>query len=342
MQSERMQKLLRWGGYLALAFFSFIIFFYQTFPYRRLFEAFSTPFQRQAKLRVQMKSLSPYYLTGVSIQGLNLQRLAPKGIAEINVPQVQARLSILPLIWGSLSASFSAELANGELSGSFSRSRKNQITAQANLEGIQLALLGPTTGRMLKNPNAKPLLEILFAPVFGTLKGNVEIDLVPPEKKSPSGKGKKKVRRFRSNRNGPFDLIRSTGNFKILLRNFSIGPGYFSAGPMGELPVPRLSLGTLNIQAKMDKGIVEFKTFRAFGGDVDLKITGKLQLNNTFRYSIFRGEVHLKIEKDFVKSLKPDSLFKIALSGLPSPKPDGYVKYRIYYPLYRRPDAKPL
>ncbi|MCK6509813.1 type II secretion system protein GspN [Myxococcota bacterium] len=339
MQRERLQKLLRWTAYAALAFFSFLFFLYQTFPYRRLFDAFSVPVQRATQTRIQMNDLRPYYLTGVHIQDLNLQRLVPKGIAEVQIPQVRARLSIFPLLWGSLSASFFAEIASGELNGSFSRSRKNEISVQANLDGLQLALLGPTSGKMLKNPDAKPLLEILFAPVFGAVRGDINLDLLPPTN-APAPQGKNKRPTFRPPPNA-IDLNRSTGKIKLTIRNFSIGPGYFPAGQMGELPVPRLNLGTLNIEIKMEKAIADLSNVRAFGGDIDLQVTGKIQLNPNFRYSIFRGDIRFKIEKDFINSLKPDSLLKVGLGALPTPKPDGYITYNVYFPFYGQPRFTP-
>jgi type II secretion system protein N len=339
MQSERLQKILRWAGYAALAFFSFLFFLYQTFPYRRLFDAFSVPVQRRVQMRIQMNDLRPYYLTGIQIQELNLQRLVPKGVAEVQLPQMRARLSVFPLLWGSLSASFFAEIASGELNGSFSRSRKNEISVQANLDNIQLALLGPTSGKMLKDPNAKPLLEILFAPVFGALRGEINLNLLPPDNKPPA-QTKNKRPPFRTSPNA-IDLNRSTGDIKLTIRNFSIGPGYFPAGQMGELPVPRLNLGTLNIDIKLEKGIADLTKVRAFGGDIDLQITGKVQLNPNMRYSIFRGDIRFKIEKDFINALKPDSLLKVGLGALPTPKPDGYITYNVYFPFYSQPRFTP-
>jgi type II secretion system protein N len=340
MRSERFQFFLRWGGYLALAFFSFLFFLYQTFPYRKLFDAVTAPVQRQAQIRIQMRDLSPSMLTGVEITELNIQRGVPKGIAEIQIARFWARVSLFPLLWGQVSASMRMEMANGEATAFFKRTRNNEIGLTANLEGIELALLGPSTSKMLKDKLAKPLLEILFAPVFGRLQGSIELDLFP----YAAAKDTKQTKGARPSfqRRGVFDMTKSVGRLKLLMQNTSMGPGYFPAGQMGELPVPRLRLGTVNLQVKIDKGIAEITTARAFGGDIDLKIEGKLQLQDPFPYSIFRGKIFIKLEKTFVDSVK-DPLLKAGLSALPAPKQDGYSHFSVFLPFSgRSPDIKPL
>ncbi|MEM1008829.1 MAG: type II secretion system protein GspN [Myxococcota bacterium] len=332
-----MKTGLRWLGYISLAIFCFFVFLYWTFPYRRLFDSLSSPFQRRAKVRVQLKELAPYWLSGVSIQNLNLQRRVPKGIAEINIEQLQARVSIIPLLWGTVSSSFSAALARGTLSGYFSRTSGNQIDLHTNIRGVQLGALGPRTSKILKDKQARPLIEKLFVPTFGKVNASLDLSLRPQS----AAKGKRKRR---ISRRGAFDLKKSTGTLKLNIRQLNLGPGYFKAGKLGELGLPRTNLGKLVLKAKMRKGTLEITDGAIFGGDIEVQISGKVELRQPLPYSRFVGLLKVKVQKSFLKNLpKDDVVSRAAFNAIRSRvKKDGYTHYRVIAPFRGRANVRPL
>lgn len=332
-------------GYVAFFLASFVYFVYATFPYTSLVQKFSLPVQKQLKARIEMKDLSPYLLTGVKINNLNIKKMVSKGTAEVQVEQLKARLAILPLLSRKLRVMFNALLAQGTLRGMVDlKGRDFDVRLQA--KGIQLAGIGPHPSALRKRPKsdpARPLLEMLFAPVFGKLSLRLQVKntgrSVAPGRKSKKRKKKrrkKRRRRRRRRRTRGVDIRKVNGAVILKVRNLSLGPGYFNSGQMGELPVPLLRLGKLNLQLKIGGGYVQFVRCTIKGTDADAEITGKIRLRQRMAYSYFRGMIKFKVKKALLNRPTTPGLLKGAITALGTPR-GGFHRFKVYFPFRGRP-----
>ena len=111
---------------------------------------------------------------------------------------------------------------------------------------------------------------------------------------------------------------------------------------MGELPVPRLLLGTLKLKLKLDNGKAKIIKCTSDGQDGALKISGYMQLRSRIQYSFFRGRLKFRFNPSFGNRLPSNSLLKGALQMLGPTKSSGYHEYRLYLPFRGRPKFKKL
>lgn len=365
MQESTKRKIWRWLGYTMFFMAAFVYFIYRTFPYKQLFDRFSMDFQRQAKLRLKIGSLQPYWLSGVEANNIIIRKPVKKGIAAVKIKYVRAHASLFSLIFQRISADFYAEVAKGTIDGSVSQSG-SKMNVKVNIKRLSLNALREKRRRRRRvrrskkgkskkavAPKNDSLLATLFAPVYGRLKAKIRLKVpLPgaPASKPPKPRKSRKNRRSRRSRRSRrrsrrrtrrrsgrrtrgVDLTRLTGTIKVNLRNFSIGPGEFPTAQMGDLPVPLLRLGKFVLRIKITKGEARITRCESNGADGAIKMTGSIRLRQNMRYAVFRGKLEFKINKSFIDSLEPTSVLKTGL-GLLGPAPrGGFYRYRLRIPL---------
>lgn len=343
MDADSKKKYLHWVGYSVVFFCVLLFFIYQMFPYELLVKRLTNRVQRRARMQIDIDRVSPYWLTGLQAKNVTVQTRVKKGIAELQVDQVQARLSILSLLVGTIEAAFKIHLAQGKIEGLVAK-KGPSIVGNVNISDLQLAALGPTRQRLRINKQAKPLLSMLFAPIYGRLhvKLNAEVPLpgtTPVKRKVKKRTKKRKGRKRRVYRRprGGFDIRRVTGKVKVNIHGLSIGPGYFPTAKLGELPVPLLRLGSFMLKLKVEKGRVQIIKCVAIGQDGELHVTGHIQLRSKLNYSIFKGKIKFKIKPAFLQNPSTSSLLKAALRALGPGKNGGYHTYSVYAPFRGTP-----
>jgi hypothetical protein len=132
------------------------------------------------------------------------------------------------------------------------------------------------------------------------------------------------------------DIKKINGGVILKVRNLSLGPGYFNSGQMGELPVPLLRLGTLDLQLKLGGGYVKIVRCTIKGTDADAEISGSIRLRQRMIYSYFRGTIKFKVKKALLDRPTTPGLLKGAINALGTPR-GGFHRYKVYFPFRGRP-----
>ena len=333
-------KVLLYGSFLMG---TFLLFLYWTFPYTRIFDRVISPIQKRARLKIQVKDLRPHYLTGVSIKGLNIQKQVKKGTAEVQINRIVANLSILPLFLLRQEIQARVEAAQGSLDLTASH-RSRIVDVDLKIKDINLGALGPPNSAFRhrsKSDPPRPLLAMIFSPVYGRVNGSVKLKVPLPGAKVATKKtSKKKTRRRRRyrRRGRGLDITKVSGRIKLRINGFSVGPGYFATQQHGEVPVPLVQLGRFVIDIRIDKGRVTIMQCFSKGGAGELFVKGFVVLRRAIPYSYFQGEFRFRVSESFKNGLNTPvlSMLKGLINSM-GPGKSGFHLYKGRIPFRGRP-----
>jgi type II secretion system protein N len=227
--------------------FCYAIFLYWVFPYDALKDRILSGIERQlgGGLQVSAQSLKPHWFTGVEIEDLAIEGAGDRGLVElVKFTRVKARAALIPLIFGSVRASFTIDVGKGEISGT---ARVGDETVSVNVEVNDLNLadfvfLQERTG-------------LKFA---SRIDGKIELAI---------------------NRQQP---VRSTGSVDITFQDLRIGASQLKAGEL-VLEVPDLLLAKgkeSKFNVSLGRGTVTIERFLFAGGDLGLDLKGKVFLSS--------------------------------------------------------------
>lgn len=319
----RVRKAIVLSGYVAFYLFCLMIFAYFTFPYDMLKERIVTEFEKQRALagspqRLEIGSLGPYWLSGLSARDVKLVLPRAPGAegdrrpASIAMDTAHVRLSLLPLLIGRVSYTFGAEAFGGDIDGVYRSSGDERI--EVELENVDVGQIGP-------------LADMLGGlPLEGRLGGTADLALPLPK---------------------------ANGSLDWKIEKLAAGDG--KAKIQGKIALPKLSVGELKLTADAKEGILKVSKLTAggTGQDLDLEGTGKIALRDPFPESLsdlnlrFRFSDGYKGRNEMTKSLfgPPGSnipaLFELADPRIKASKrPDGYYGWHMAGPL-RDPKFEP-
>ncbi len=242
-----MSRLLRYIAYLGLFVALYAIFLYLFFPYDALKERILGEVERQlgGGLQVSAKSLEPHWITGVDIEDLMIEGPGAGGMVKlVKFDRVRARAALIPLVFGSLRASFTIDLGKGEISGS-AKSGEDVINVKVEVDDLNLgdfAFIRERTGLGIRS----------------RIDGDAELAI---------------------NRTQP---VRSTGNIDIALNDLSIAQSQLKLGELA-LDIPDLVIAKgkdSKIKLSLGRGTVTFENFALKGGDLTMDLKGKLFLSS--------------------------------------------------------------
>jgi type II secretion system protein N len=310
----RARRILAWSGYPIFYLFCLAVFAYLTFPYEQLKERLIAELESSQKgpaPRVEVDSLGPYWLGGISASGLRIIMPRPPTPADpterppskLTIDKVHARLSLLSLLIGRVSISFGAKAFGGTIDGDTHASSEGRML-EATLEGVDI-------GRV------EPLTDLLGgAPISGTLSGKIDWLL------------------------GEAKLSKASGPISLSVADLSIGDG--KAKLAGKLALPKLNVGQLELGGEAKTGVLKFEKLGAQGQDLDLLGDGRIVLRDSFMDSMadlylrFRFSDGYRNRNDMTKSLfgAPGStmpaLFELADARIKASKrPDGYYGWHM-------------
>ncbi len=280
---------------------------------------------------VRIDDLDLWWFTGIELNNVRLKErwtdekkarveaevaegAPPQEPLTVTIPRVAGRVSILKSIINlGLGAQYDVDFEDGGLiSGEFvQNSDGGRFTANfADVDMYKASILQSVTG----------------VPGFGTLEGDVEIEIDP------------KTRR-------PI-----AGNIDLKGKKLTVGPATVKTEmlpSMAYLEVPQTNFGTFVLKAKIvkDKGSqnpsLEFDEFSAKGRDVRMEVWGDVELSKVFSRGMANVSMRLQFDAEFVKenSLSPvlniqlfrsgkssDDWYGIAFTGLIGKmKPKGSV-----------------
>lgn len=283
---SRVRAILPKIAYPALYLVAFAIALPVTFPYDQLRDRLVVEFNSQQRpgpgaQELQIEELSSHWITGVKAEGVILTSAATepgKSPAILMIDRATARISLLPLIIGRKTVSFSLEAFGGTIDGWFSQS-SDRREVEVELDGVDIGRIDPLTG----------LLEL---PMSGQAAGKAH--LVMPEGKASQ----------------------ATGELDFKVAGVTIGDGKKKL--KGLMALPKIDIGDLEFSAEAAEGVLKISKFGATGKDVELDGGGRIQMREMAMQSVCDVNLKFKINDGYrTKNKETESLFGSPTSKAP-------------------------
>ncbi|MHB1844831.1 MAG: type II secretion system protein GspN [Deltaproteobacteria bacterium] len=285
----------RWLAYSAFSWVAGLLFLYLTFPWQAVRERLEETLERALStpslpVRVAVGELRPSWFTGIVARNVVVTQ-GPAGVGtsqSFSLPEIDARLELLPLLRARPTVDFALKGIAGQVEGAIAQGKK-ESDLSLELKKVDLAkskdifgLLGLLSGG-----------DLTTLDLGGTLQGNAQLSL------------------------DPRDVTSVRGTVQL-----SIQQGVLRGGHVGELDLPMVGLGTVELKAHASGGKLDFDKLALSGGDVDLETDGAgLVLNRNLGYSMPRGKLRLRIGQDLQKRIP---YLGMGLSALHQPDREGY------------------
>ncbi|MDB4977517.1 MAG: ral secretion pathway protein [Myxococcaceae bacterium] len=294
MTRERILSLL---GYNAFFWLVFWLCAYWTFPYERLAAYITDKIAESGSgYTMEIGALSPYWLTGVELEQVKIQKSAATALAEppdakgkaapspaIRIETAHARLGLFSLLFGGKSLGFDAELGDGEIDGSY-KEDGDETKIVARLSKVDLAKLG--------------LLESFVSlPMKGTLTGDFDLTL-----------GKQPTK--------------TNGTVKLGISALTIGDGKAKVklGTMGGLTIDPINAGEVTIELAVKEGTGTVKRLTTSGPDLKLDGSGDIRFAQPLSRSRLGILLRLKLTDTYKnKTPRTKTMFAL-LEGTGSPQ----------------------
>jgi type II secretion system protein N len=303
----RVRKILVSAAYGLFYWLMLVVFFFLTFPYDRVRERIVHDFNaRQTEpdpLKLEIDSISSYWLSGVEADGLRLiSTPAPDSNGKPAKPKVttvekaHARLSLFSLLLGKRVVSFGAQAFGGSLDGSIQDSDAERVL-DLEMEGLDLGQTPVLAG-------------LLGLPVAGKLSGTA--NLVTPEAR----------------------LSKAEGKISFKLAGLSVGDG--KAKIRDIIALPKLDAGELGLEAEVKSGQVTLTELAAKGPDLELSAEGTIRLRDQPGQSLlslqaeFKFTDHYTNKDDMTRALfGPSGAFDLDPKNHRAKRPDGFYGWRV-------------
>jgi type II secretion system protein N len=311
----RLKRILVVSAYPVFYLSCLFVFAYFTFPYDRLKERLLVEFEASNKpgkgppQHLEIESLGPYWLSGVTAKGVRLvtpRTPGPEGElppSKLAIDEAHVRVSLFQLLIGRVTLWFGAKAFGGTIDG-WTRATSEGRVMEVALENIDIGQID-TLGDMVSG-----------LPLTGTLKGKLAWSL--PEQK----------------------LAKATGTVALSIADLTAGDGKSKIA--GKLALPKLNVGAFELEADTKEGVLKIDKLGAQGQDLDLAGEGKILLRDPFPesnadlYLRFRFADGYKGKNEMTKSLfgAPGStapaLFELADPRIrASKRPDGFYGWHM-------------
>jgi type II secretion system protein N len=318
------ERLRKWAPRVAFPlfyFFCFIVFLSWTFPYEKVKERIVVTFNGQQRTtggtqELQIDEMTSYWLTGVEAKGIHVLS-APtepgKPPGDLKIDRARARVSMWGLLVGNKDVNFKLEAFGGTIDGYFDDKGKERAV-EVNLDGVDLGQIDPVT-------------QLLGLPLEGKLSGQIKLTM--PEGKATKG----------------------NGTIKLEAADVAVGDGKTKI--KGTLALPRLTVGTLSLEAEAREGVMKITKFAAGGKDLELVGDGRIQMRELATDSSIDMNLRFKVndgyrsKNDVTRSLfgapgsSAPALFELADAKVKqSKRSDGFYGWHLRGTL-GRPDFAP-
>jgi len=288
-----MSKFFKYIAYAILFVVSFVVFLYWVFPYDSLKVRLISGIERQfgGSIEVEVDELDTYWFTGVEVEKLKFSSRDDAGNARqaLILDEARFRASLLSLIFGSPRVSYFIRAGGGEIEGT-AHQTEDGFEFSADFDDFNVS-------------SFKMLTTVLGLKLKGMINGSVEMSVNQQR------------------------LVRTTGEIDLKLENFVLDQSEAHFGPM-DVSLPKLVItkgSGSQIKGKIDKGQVVLDSIALKGGDLQLDVSGKVFLSNTFANSRFNVSGSFKTSPALDKAVpflfivekqkKADGSFPLSITG---------------------------
>lgn len=314
--SPRVRRILSLVGYPLFYVSCLIVFCYVSAPWDRLKNAIVGNFNANAPMHMQIEKLTwAWRFPGVVAKGVKLVGAAPtaepgakpKPPPEYVVDDMFARVSILPLLWGTTSLAMSLDGFGGSIDTNVKTSSEGR-SLEISLDEVDAA----------KMPY---LAELVGLPLGGTVSGKIDLRL-PQEK-----------------------LSMAEGTVELKISGLTLGDGKTKIRDMIALPTVRA--GEFSMKAEVTEGTLKLSELSTKGPDLEVLSEGRIRLMDRPEASLgelslrFKFADAYKNKDDMTRSIfgAPGSsvpgLFDLDPKMKQAKRDDGFYAWRITGPLSR-------
>lgn len=298
-------KVTGYPGWFALCFFTFL---YMSFPLTMvkapviaaLEDALGKGKQGRYGVdpKVEIEKLSVWRMSGVELERVSLQLGSddPDPGATIELDSVAGRVGFFSLLLNAPTLHFSAELYEGEVSGSVTL--KGDEEAEESFFGHTFAFIDGkaqdvaalhVTVSGIDLSRTPPVVEKAGVPVTGMLEGKIDLELGKDAGKEASG------------------------DIDLKLAGVTLGPGELKIpvpGLTGGLTLPLIDMGDLEVKAPVSEGKAKFEKLGFNGQDFNADLDLELNLASRLNASRLSGDGSFQISEQF---LEKNAKFKTIL-----------------------------
>ena len=261
--SPRLQRIASWAGYPLFYLACLIAFAYVSAPWDRLKSAVASGFNATSPLQMQIEKLTwAWRFPGIVAKEVKLvgtspgldDKGKPRPAPEYVVEDFFARVSVLPLLWGTTRLGFSVDGFGGSIDGS--------VKTSSDAREIDIELDDVDASKM------PYLADLLGVPVAGTMSGKIELRL-PQEK-----------------------LTAAEGAIEFHIADFVIGDGKTKIRDM--IALPKVKAGQFDMKADVTEGTVKIKDLSTKGPDLEVVSDGRIRLMDRFDASLVELNLRFK------------------------------------------------
>jgi type II secretion system protein N len=258
-----------------------------TFPYPRL-RSWLEGAAREQGYHVTIGELGPAFPLGVSAEDIVARPLPAAPIrrgeptpAPMVIDRLDARVSLLSLLVGSLGVELDATLGSGRVLVEVEQGN-SALRVRAVAENVAL-------GGLPGLAQASPL------PLSGIVDGRMTA-LLP----GTTLKGKRGDRTV-------YKLSEADGSIELDARDCAIGDGKAKLTVPGDpflqagLTVPRIRLGTLGGAIQLEHGVARLRNLESKSPDGELSLSGSVALSNVFPRSMARLYLTVRLSEELKK-----------------------------------------
>lgn len=334
---KRLKKFLPYLGYPVFYLVAFVAFCSWTFPYEKIRDRIVLAWNESEQKsqgpgrELLIGDIGSSWLTGVKLKDVKLVSppTEPGGApAELTIESLTLRVSLLPLLVGRQTLTFSMSGLGGAAGGKYFVSGKER-NVEADLENLDVGQLTPLTSA-------------LGLPMEGRLTGAVRLAL-PDARPEPEPGKTPPPPDPKANKGG--------GTVALSIRDLAVGDGKTKI--KGALALPRMQVGTLDFTADGKDGAFKVTKLAAGGKDVEVQGDGKVQLRDHLAETLLDLYVRFKVNDSYrTKSDVTKSIFGAPGSTAPalleladarvkqSKRPDGFYSWHVRG-LVSKPDFEP-
>ncbi len=253
---DRVKRVARTLAYPTFFVGCFVLFCYQTFPYDRLRDFVVLQLEQPKNAagvrsasgyEVEIIELSPYWFTGVELTGVEVRKPADattERAVALSFPSIRARVSVLPLLLGRMTAAIDLRTPTGSIRGDV------VLGFDGSTRGVDLELADVNLRHIAVGPLAR-------VPLRGVAAGRVDLDI-------SSGK--------------------ADGLVDLRVAGLEIGdgetrvpiPGTVLAGG---LTIDTIRAGNFQLRSRLSDGTGRIEELSSRGRDLTMRGTGELHID---------------------------------------------------------------
>jgi type II secretion system protein N len=299
--STRLNKALKYTGYVAFGFFVLVVTAYLSFPFNRLKDLIAEEVSQGGRYKVTIGSVGPAFLAGVTLRDVELVSPPEKPKekpSRMRIDEATVKFGLWSLMAGEPEVSFDVEAFGGTIEG---ETQKSDGTRRIEFEVSNIAF-----DRM------PGLSKSVGIPMSGRVSGRARIKIPRDGLRKMDGKITLRCK----------GCTFGDGKTKIKPKFVRSRPGKYNPVAEKGVTLPKIRLGRFGGDIEIEDGKASFSQFEALSPDGEAVVDGYILLREPIVFSTVQAVFKFKLSEE-IKKRKPKVL-GIEASMARGKRQDGY------------------